>query len=424
MAVGLISVVVLVPAVLHMALSDGIMAHLTLKMVDTFVSIFIAILWFTVFSQVVKTFELRDSFPMGVEICGFINVLVLYVIAVGVAKFIKDDEVTMATFCGCGAHYIAFTGMGAGGRMQETAAGMVPDMFGPPMSFAFCILIIATIMGFAAALHHFWLNKEKSAELQKTVDEMEMDIVGLMASFMITQSVRHAITGQYPAMGHFFLQGHPGGLVHTWWQRTFMLAWAIVLTIVAGLAVPRLNKMAGHSRGKRKLIHVLKVMLIMLVAWGYLLWGQWLFYEEIFKGDAMFGHMIFALCTTLVALCILYVFAMVIHRRHHGHAERGTLERSNTLQLLPASVRQTNAITVTGISLVVAWSWEHCFHLAFDIIGEEYSVGYGGLVPKLVLAICIPLVLMPVYHKHIKPRVLNDESSSDEEEEEVDTAKA
>merc|ERR1719436_1997979 len=69
-------------------------------------------------------------------------------------------------------------------------------------------------------------------------------------------------------------------------------------------------------------------------------------------------------------------------------------------------VRETNNISITGVSLVAAWSWEHCFNIAFDVIGQEYQVGYGGLIPKLVLATVIPAVLLPTYVVHVRGRVI------------------
>merc|ERR1719240_1845385 len=67
-------------------------------------------------------------------------------------------------------------------------------------------------------------------------------------------------------------------------------------------------------------------------------------------------------------------------------------------------------IGMTGLGLVAAWSWEHCFHVALDVVGEEYEVGYGGLIPKIVLAIIVPSFVLPVYVNYVKPIVLEYES--------------
>merc|ERR1719238_1254069 len=59
--------------------------------------------------------------------------------------------------------------------------------------------------------------------------------------------------------------------------------------------------------------------------------------------------MVFACGATLVCLLLLFGLAL-LYGRVHG-----------------AAAIETNDITVTGISLVAAWSWEHCFNTAFDV---------------------------------------------------------
>merc|ERR1719321_704767 len=73
-------------------------------------------------------------------------------------------------------------------------------------------------------------------------------------------------------------------------------------------------------------------------------------------------------------------------------------------------------IGMTGLGLVAAWSWEHCFHVALEVVGGEYEVGYGGLIPKLVLAILVPCFVLPVYVNYVKPVVLDYERHEDDEE--------
>merc|ERR550537_530745 len=73
-------------------------------------------------------------------------------------------------------------------------------------------------------------------------------------------------------------------------------------------------------------------------------------------------------------------------------------------------------IGMTGLGLVAAWSWEHCFHVALDVVGNEYEVGYGGLIPKIVLAILVPCFVLPVYVSYVKPIVLEYDRSEEEEE--------
>lgn len=72
-----------------------------------------------------------------------------------------------------------------------------------------------------------------------------------------------------------------------------------------------------------------------------------------------------------------------------------------------------------AISLVVAWSWEHCFHTAIDVVSKQYQVGYGGLVPKLIIAISIPLIILPGYIVFLKPIAVEADEKAHAEEEET-----
>lgn len=103
----------------------------------------------------------------------------------------------------------------------------------------------------------------------------------------------------------------------------------------------------------------------------------------------MFGHMLFAVLSTLVCMGVILGLTT-----HHFDTR---------------SARETRKIALTGISLVAAWSWEHCFNMAFDVIGENYQVGHGGILPKAALAILIPAAIFHVYLYHIKPKVIEHE---------------
>lgn len=297
----------------------------------------------------------------------------------------------MTTFCSIGGHFVAFAGIMAGGQLQQEISKAAPNHIEPLVSFAFCLCVVLFLVAGSFANWFMWRKQLLNDDLNEAVNHLETDILGLLVSFLITQSIRHAIDGEYPEMQHHvLLQGQfkVSVQIHPQWQCMFMLGWSVALTIVASISLPILDQYKQRSEFTRNLIRFFKVLLIMLVAWGYLLWGQWEFYERLFQGDALFGHMVFAVAATIACLGILYIIASVQSR------------------IVNPRLVETNRITVTGISLVVAWSWEHCFNIAFDVIGQDYNMGEGGLIPKLALAVVIPLVMLPTYVQHIRARVL------------------
>jgi len=401
-AVGLVAAVTLIPIGISMALEEGKVRELTLKMLDTFTSIFLAVLWFNTFQQFLITFNLRTLFPGANIVLAVCNVIILYFIAQAISWLWRDETMRLTTFCSCGAHFIAFAGINATGWSQKHATDVAPQEMDAMAVFGLCAVVAGLLAGLFTTNWIIWRQHSKDAhEMNEAIDELEMDIIGLVLSFGVTQAVRTTITGRYPALHHLLLQVESVHYKHTAGQRAFMLCWSLVLTAFASWAMPRLSEWA-HAQPKlwvRRTVHIAKVVLIMLVAWGFLLWGQWQFHEHMFGGHGMYGHMIFAIGATFVCLGVLYLMGI------YGPA------------ITTREIRETYQIVTTGISLVAAWSWEHCFDMAFDIIGTQYQVGYQGLVPKVVLSIIVPAALMPTYLNHVRPLVLEmDEAHAHEEQ--------
>merc|ERR1719259_217785 len=104
--------------VVSMTLAGGRVHELTMKMLDTFTSIFLAVLWFNTFRQFLETFHVADAFPGAAGIAGFLQVVMLYCIAMVIAWMWRDSKMRVTTFCSCGAHFIAFAGIAASGEGQ------------------------------------------------------------------------------------------------------------------------------------------------------------------------------------------------------------------------------------------------------------------------------------------------------------------
>merc|ERR1719162_2178716 len=77
--------------------------------------------------------------------------------------------------------------------------------------------------------------------------------------------------------------------------------------------------------------------------------------------------------------------------------------------------RHAAHVSITAFALMAAWSWEHCFDMAMDVIGDVYDMGYGGLIPKTTLAILLPVCILPVYVLHVKPWVIAIDERQEEQ---------
>jgi len=264
--------------------------------------------------------------------------------------------------------------------------------------------LVLVVAGFLVLMFvanwHVWRKHKEHDEFHTSINELQLDLIGLVVSFVGTQAIRHALTGQYPAAHGFLQTGNaPAGKTEQW-HRWFMLGWSIGLTVIAALVMPTLNKMTRGSSHEiaRQCLHVLKVVIIMHVAWGFLLWGQWEFHDHLFPTQGLFGNILFALLATFVCLGVLL-----------GMAKFSAVATTR-------EAKQTYDIVTTGISLVAAWSWEQTFNTCFEIVGQAYQVGYEGLVPKLVLSVVVPAAVLPLYLSYIRPEVKKFEEEAEARE--------
>lgn len=418
-AIGLLASVILMPTIVYMTMTKaagGAVSDLTFRMIDLSVSIFLAVLWFSASADVLETEAMRTLFPYSEEVFAAVQVIILYAVTMCVAYYFRYNKYYLITFCGCAGHYIAFAAIKATGESQHVTQNLVRDSNAPYVSFAWCFVVFTILAGMSlVGFFAFRRHVKDEEELNLAVEELELDIVGLVVSWAVMQAVRHTLTGHYPAQAHMFLQQQVGALSHevslsdcntdsgphiqhTQAQRSFMLLFAIGLTIVCCVSLNIIEEAKEKSKyWVHKAYHVLQVVLVMCVAWAYLLWGEWQFYETFFHGDKMFGKMVFAVIATFICLLIIIGLAFATATRFSnakGYAD----------------------LCVMAASLVTAWSWEHCFHTAISVVADQYQVGYGGMVPKMIIALIIPLVILPGYMVFLKPIVVEiDERSHGEE---------
>jgi len=408
-AIGLMASVILTPLVVFMSMSKGAggqVRDLTFQAIDMSTSIFLAVLWFSATDDVLAHETLHDLFPYAEEVFAILQVILLYVITMLVAYSFRDNKYYLLTFCGCAAHYVAFAGIKATGEAQHMfGKKLAPDGTEMYASLGFCIIVFGVFSLMSVICFFSWRRFVKNDRLQSAIEELELDIIGLVLSFAIMQALRHALTGHYPASAHLLLQSAGGSDCthgphhqHTAYQRGLMLLASVVLTLLAFLSL-RFLEDCKRGYWMSKGIHVVQVVLVMCVAWGYLLWGEWQFYETLFSGDKMFGKMVFAVIATAASLLIIIILAYATNERF-------------------SSARGYAKIVIMAVSLVAAWSWEHCFHTAINVLADQYQVGYGGLVPKIVIALAVPVIILPGYIVFMKPIVVEvDERTNAEEHE-------
>eukprot|EP00971_Amphidinium_carterae_P084894 1679867-Amphidinium_carterae.1 len=95
-------------------------------------------------------------------------------------------------------------------------------------------------------------------------------------------------------------------------------------------------------------------MMVMMVAWAFLLGAEWCFFYIMQGAGEMFVHMLFAIISTICVLVLLKIILLI---------------GADT-----ESKKETQDICLTGASLVAAWSWEECFNAAIQTVAAVYQV--------------------------------------------------
>lgn len=197
---------------------------------------------------------------------------------------------------------------------------------------------------------------------------------------------------------------------HTSTQRNFMLLYTLSLSYIACMVLRPLYTFPQKWEGKRipkvwvqKACRVTRLVLVMCIAWGFLLWGEWEFLEVQFHGDELFGWLLLWCMYTIICLIMLEFLGTFVERIEENANIKVT---SNKLQW----IKDWSTLVAMGMSLTCAWCWEHTFDMSLDVFGALYNFGHGGLVPKLVLSVLIPSYMIPIYSKYIKTVTSNYES--------------
>jgi len=277
-------------------------------------------------------------------------------------------------------------------------------------------------------LYMKWTENEK---LEEAVEDMEIDVCALTLAFIITQAVRYSLVGQYPGDAgeahevnhgegghHLFLQyggdHHPHGVAHTAFHRNVMMAYTLTCLILAAFIPWGAIKRQFNNKHAIRAVMIAHHTMVMLGAWGFMLWGEWEFFETIFVGDTheVFGRIVFALVCTVVAVSFVIIMAFAgdhlpLSLSHHG-THRGT--------------HQVSSVFALAMGLSCAWSWEHAFDVSVEAVAEAYHFIPGkdndAKFLKGFTALIAPCFMIPPYIKYIKPQVMKEQEIDEEGEEE------
>jgi len=406
-AVTLLTAAVLIPSVVHLALKEDSTGLLTLKMLDVFVSVFFAKLWYSVWDQFLITFHVRQQFYGSAQLWSALVVIILYVATqAGMSNMAAADNLAgfyaLRDVAGMtvGLALVSATNVAQLGVSQLRVNTL-------PIAGSFAVCLMTEIFARLVFGINYKLNLRDNGDQRvvQAVQEMEANIRALSTGFCIAQAIRHYAAGAYAPLGHDILANQGAGAQG--FVTTFSI-WLAIITIAGLVVVPRAKKL-GLQAGRK---YDMKAYLVMTVVWSYLLLFEFLLIWYKTQKDAVppeLATSIFATVTTAAALMKMAGFAQM-------YPDAGRTK----------DFRETRDLFIKGLAFAAAWAWGNSYKLGFDCISKRYQMGFKGLVPKLALALVVPIFMLPPYIKCLKPAQLREgdaKDSGDEGAASMDSAK-
>lgn len=365
--------ITLLTVVFAMASSkNNLVKNHTWVVIDQVIAIFLAVMYFHAFGS------LLDYATMGSNAitASVLHAIALLAMILVLAFLLKKDKLGLAILCGAGAHIASFSSIHAATSVQNYWLGM-------SYYWSTCIFgMLVLALGLATIGYLVHTAKKKAQLLDDDVfmdktDDLENDFGAMAFSVVFTMFVRFVLTGHHP-------KDDETGFEHTQSQRLSMFLYACVCLLAAGVVITYSTKY-GHaesnSYGVKRLTTFVNTVACMNVAWAFLYWGEWEFFETMYPDEAIKGRVIFAILATV--LCGLGLIG---------------------LTKLPAApgivMKKERLVALTALSLICAWSWELCFDTAVEAMAEGVAHPVAWKCGTTLFAFAI---VLPVYAFNVKP---------------------
>jgi len=368
--VALMSVVFAMASASNTGVKQG-----TWFLIDQVVAIFLAVLYFQAFSSLM---DFADFAPHNHVLVSIIHAVAMLVMVLVVARFVRNQGIVLAVLCGVGAHICCFSSIHAAASVQNMWLGW-------SYTWVMCIFGLSVLGLGLAIIGYLVYSAKKQANLidqddfMDKTDDLENDFGAMAFSVVFTMFVRFVLTGHHPVDDDTEFD-------HSAQDRSRMFIYACLCLVVAGFVVSLCSKKAEEYKDNyavKRIMTFFTTVAAMNVAWALLYWGEWEFFEALYpgKGEEIKGRAMFAIVTTCLG-CL----AMVGLSKVPSSATKG-------------NTASTMKVSLTAISLLIAWSWELCFDTAM----EQMSGGAHPAGLKIASTLALFTIVVPVYYYHIKP---------------------
>lgn len=349
----------------------------TWQTLDNVICIFLAVMVFQAVDEMVIDAHL---IPHEHQVLGMvIYALVLFALACIISFALKGRPSDLAIFVGSSAHFVSFGFMHAADTAFEHHEGIKKA----------CILLVVIAALIAAIYVGAYqikkaLNVLEDDEMMEKIDDLENDAGAMCVALSFTIVVAYIITSE-----HQEIEEKEESSAE---EKRKMLYYALFATVLSCVLVYFLGGLEDSSSYVVKRCGMfLKSLCGMCCAWGWLLWGKWYFHESLYEYAPMFSRVYFAFWVSIAAMVVILI-----------------------LSKIPAGSagRRDKALALMVMGLLAGWSWEETFDAGIEILAEEQKHEFTGY--KILLAVMMLSVILPVHIIYFKPMVMTLPSVEDE----------
>jgi len=225
-------------------------------------------------------------------------------------------------------------------------------------------------------------EEEENDAWQDVANDAENDMLSLATGFALMQAARHAICGR---MEPFEPDDAPEDILQ--WETNALLACAVIfagLVVVGGKIVESTKDQFGETSWLQLFINALPGTASMGMAFALLFWGEWQMYVLGYNGDGLriAACLMHALLMSGFALALVFLLSLL-----QGDRNLGTAAAQLTLAL----------------GLLVGFSWERCFDMGLDTLGDIHG-GEAANVVKHALPVALVCMALPAWKMYVLPK--------------------
>lgn len=402
LSVLFMGMVVFVLLIFHLVKSsDPILRKHTWNLLSSTLSIFIAVLTYTALNEltwdIVGKFigeeeaeSIMEEGGIAVALVHLIMLLVLFTYLQAFLFFLRDTGLKLKTWALVLAHMTGFAATNCFSTIQalEYVRGdqlMVYGVILLAIVFGACLMVISRLVRGRAVQHierktpgeELQEVREKMEEWEDTVEETEDDATCLAVSFLIVQSVRFTIMGEY--------QSHrvADHVKETTLYKEILFIVATLIFAASSIVFTALSERAttkGFSGLTDRVLNLCRHTCAMAVAWLLVYISSRHLLKANLHGPEIGRKIFIAVCVSILA----FVFSVLV-------------KESTRLGFKYKALRSV----ILALGLLIGFLWERAFDLALEDITE--LLGLPPFPFLFGLNVLLVALVMPAWQWYIAP---------------------